>query len=354
MVVDVGDVEKMSFYTHPYSTKPIYPSPLKQLVWWLLGIACIVLATVRKRSAMIGSSNVIVLEPFGMGDVVALQPLVWALCEEGKTVTVLCREAWLPILRPHPSLRTIGLRQDFKFTKHFLDLLAVLKHCHTGSSVTGIDPRGDIRSVLAFWLAGCGRVETLECYFTANDCPIPQRAATVVHPINRTVERYKLNQVFTTLPLEKPTLEHLRKPTLPHAQKTVGFITNTPWEGKRWNKWTELETALTAQSWMVKYLDCGSVQEWVEELPTCDVLISVNTGPMHIGAALEIPMVVLDGSSRLPLWAPVSDTAIVVHYQNDVDCAPCHQTGRCRVTNSCMNRITVDDVLAALARLAQS
>jgi len=195
----------MPIYTQPPSTKRIYPSWVKRVVWWLLGYECcewVFLRWLLRRGKPAPVTNsVVILEPFGMGDVVALQPLVWALCEEGKAVTVICREAWIPILRPHDNLRTVRLRQDFKFIKHFFQLLAVLWRSRTSSSVTGIDPRGDIRSVMAFWYAGYARVETLDCYFTANDCPNSRYAATVVHPVDRAVDRYKVNQVFTTLPL---------------------------------------------------------------------------------------------------------------------------------------------------------
>ena len=346
----------MATFMNPYSTKRIYPPWFKRCVWSILCWRCRLTATfLQKLRPVTPSQNIVVLEPFGMGDVVALQPLVWVLCEEGKTVTAICREAWLPIFRPHPNLRTVSLRQDFAYRKHFRQAVKAIRRCHdTMRPATGIDPRGDIRSVLALWLSGiCNRVETLECYFTANDCPIPHGAATAVHPVDRTVERYKVSQVFATLPLEPPTLGHLKQNAIATMQngKTVGFITNTPWEGKRWRKWAELEMALKTRGWTVKYIECGSVGQWVAELPQSDVIVSVNTGPMHLAAALGIPLVVLEGSSRMPLWAPVSQRVTVIHHQHEVACAPCHQAGKCRRGHDCMERISVDETVEAVERM---
>jgi heptosyltransferase-2 len=75
------------------------------------------------------------------------------------------------------------------------------------------------------------------------------------------------------------------------------------------------------------------------------------TGPMHVAAALRIPVVTIIGTQH-PLdsyqaWGPWNTTSAVLH--KDVGCKKCHP-GDC-LTFACMEAITVDDVYRAAVRL---
>ena len=76
--------------------------------------------------------------------------------------------------------------------------------------------------------------------------------------------------------------------------------------------------------------------------------IAVNTGPLHVASAIGIPVVLLEGSSRLPLWQPPRPPFAIVTHQAEIPCAPCHQVGdghRCRFR--CMGAIEAGEVLGA-------
>jgi ADP-heptose:LPS heptosyltransferase len=78
-------------------------------------------------------------------------------------------------------------------------------------------------------------------------------------------------------------------------------------------------------------------------------VISVNTGPMHIAAALKKPQIVIEGTSRIPLWAPANSNAIVIHYQNGKDVLPIHQIDANAVySRMVMSKITPEEVASAL------
>jgi len=68
-----------------------------------------------------------------------------------------------------------------------------------------------------------------------------------------------------------------------------------------------------------------SVTELVDSIATLDLLISVDSSPLHIAAATKTPVIVLDGKSASPLSAvlPKGKQAIMVHnrghYINDND-----------------------------------
>jgi lipopolysaccharide heptosyltransferase II len=78
-----------------------------------------------------------------------------------------------------------------------------------------------------------------------------------------------------------------------------------------------------------------------------DLTISNDSGPMHIAAALKIPVVVLFSSVDIPnLWYPYGDIHTVI--RKDVDCSPCFKE-RCS-EHYCMNEIHVEEVYRAVKR----
>lgn len=82
-----------------------------------------------------------------------------------------------------------------------------------------------------------------------------------------------------------------------------------------------------------------------------DLVISGNTGIMHIAAALGKPQVAIHGPTNPLLWGPLNPKAIVIQ-TNCQDC-PCLKLGfeYHRRDGACMERITVDEVKKAADRL---
>jgi heptosyltransferase-3 len=93
-----------------------------------------------------------------------------------------------------------------------------------------------------------------------------------------------------------------------------------------------------------------TLAESVSLLEQADAVVSVNTGLMHIAAALDRPLVALHGPTNPRRWGPVSKRAVVVGPGPEHGCGylslgheyPAHPP-------DCMNRIEVEEVLAGLA-----
>lgn len=64
-----------------------------------------------------------------------------------------------------------------------------------------------------------------------------------------------------------------------------------------------------------------SIQESMSLISKADMVIGVDSGLMHVAAALDIPSIFLHGATSLKRWKPRSDKCIVV--SKNFGCSPC-------------------------------
>jgi len=91
-----------------------------------------------------------------------------------------------------------------------------------------------------------------------------------------------------------------------------------------------------------------SLAESVAILKRTKLLVTVNTGIMHIGAAIGIPLIALHGATSDKRWGPLSRSAVVI--KSNEKCQPCISLGFESKCNDpiCMQNITVDMVWKAV------
>ena len=76
-------------------------------------------------------------------------------------------------------------------------------------------------------------------------------------------------------------------------------------------------------------------------LARCDLVVTNDSGPMHLAAALGLPLVAVFGSTNEHATGPLSPRARVVKHQ--VECSPCGLR-ECPIDFRCMTGVTVDHV----------
>jgi ADP-heptose:LPS heptosyltransferase len=96
---------------------------------------------------------------------------------------------------------------------------------------------------------------------------------------------------------------------------------------------------------------CLSIGELGALIKAADLLITVDTGPLHIAQAFQTPVVALMGPTDPKVWGPRRACDVVLY--KPTPCSPCWRRAdgvkdRCRV-NECMRRILPEDVLRAVA-----
>ena len=85
-----------------------------------------------------------------------------------------------------------------------------------------------------------------------------------------------------------------------------------------------------------------SLRELMCLIRDCDVLVTNDSGPMHIAAALGTPLVALFGSTDDRATGPYGQSAAVLNKR--VECSPCFKR-TCPIDFRCMKGISVEEVL---------
>ncbi len=327
--------------------------------------------------------SVVIIEPFGLGDIISHEPLVRALRQAGWKVTLCGRPEWR-VLFPgipwvdseapwgrHARAEKYVLREYL--SPAFARFLRALRNSTRGA--VGIDTRGDIRSVLLLHLAGCRRVITISNYAASNLRILPGAAERM--EFSNRLRRWQMNLRcaeplgLNAAGLTPPAFPHLRVSAA--TRSCVGLVPIAPWKGKWWDQEKWIQLAVQLQSFglevrglcgpgqrdlaraelggNVEVLECRTVEEWARRVQEHVAVVTLDSGPMHLADALGVPVIALFGQGSLPLWAPSGPASITVHHQTDPDFKLAMPTEENTASGrQFMGRISVEEVLAALAR----
>jgi heptosyltransferase II len=88
-----------------------------------------------------------------------------------------------------------------------------------------------------------------------------------------------------------------------------------------------------------------TIAELIAELRECRLLLTNDTGTMHLAALLGVPTVAIFGSTEPLLTGPLGDGHIVLRHH--VECSPCFLR-ECPIDFRCMKAVTVSEVTDAV------
>jgi heptosyltransferase-2 len=92
-----------------------------------------------------------------------------------------------------------------------------------------------------------------------------------------------------------------------------------------------------------------SLSRLIQELKQMRLLLTNDTGTMHLAAALGVRTVAIFGSTEPALTGPLGDHHVVIRHQ--VECSPCFQR-ECPLDFRCMDAVSVDEVTRAVLTIA--
>jgi lipopolysaccharide heptosyltransferase II len=88
-----------------------------------------------------------------------------------------------------------------------------------------------------------------------------------------------------------------------------------------------------------------SLEELIAELRECRLLLTNDTGTMHLATLLGVPTVAIFGSTEPALTGPLGDNNIVFRHQ--VECSPCFLR-ECPIDFRCMKAVTAAEITDAV------
>jgi lipopolysaccharide heptosyltransferase II len=88
-----------------------------------------------------------------------------------------------------------------------------------------------------------------------------------------------------------------------------------------------------------------TLDQLIDELRRCRVLLTNDTGTMHLAALLGVPVVAVFGSTEPQLTGPLGEGHIILRHH--VECSPCFLR-ECPIDFRCMKAVTADEVADAV------
>ena len=111
---------------------------------------------------------------------------------------------------------------------------------------------------------------------------------------------------------------------------------------------TKLRASIDDPRAIVNVAGKTTLMELCELIKFCRLLLTNDTGPMHLADAVGTPVVAIFGSTSAELTGPSGKYSRVV--REPVECSPCFLR-ECPIDFRCMNSVTVDRVVATVLEL---
>jgi lipopolysaccharide heptosyltransferase II len=238
-----------------------------------------------------------------------------------------------------------------------------------------------LRTALEIWLSGVPRRVGYRGHFRScllnQMIPEPPRRETIEHQAVRYL--WIAQEAGAETPdAQRPTLnaqlaDSNQLSTINHQPLKIGLCPGAEYgPAKRWlpERFAEVAAAVSGKlsvQWILfgtpKDITVGEtiasalgdscvnrigqtmLEQLIDELRECRLLLTNDTGTMHLASLLGVPTVAIFGSTDPRLTGPLDDRHIIVRHQ--VECSPCFLR-ECPIDFRCMKTVAVDEVTDAV------
>jgi lipopolysaccharide heptosyltransferase II len=91
-----------------------------------------------------------------------------------------------------------------------------------------------------------------------------------------------------------------------------------------------------------------TIEELIDELRKCRLVLTNDTGTMHLASLIGLPVVAIFGSTEPRLTGPLGDGHVVLRHQ--VECSPCFLR-QCPIDFRCMKAVSVAEAVEAVSTI---
>ena len=327
--------------------------------------------------------RLLIVKPSSFGDIIHALPVLAALGRHWPQTEIdwLVKREWAELLTDQVALKNVYLfPTDFGSWRRLQRIFSERRYDVV------IDLQGLLRSGIAALLAQAAirvgfddaREGSRWCYTKRVRC-----SAGAIHAVDRGLDLLKQIGILVnepaTFPLPAPAeaerwanaLWHREQ--IDHSDAAVVVHPAARWETKRWpaerfaHVADELSTRFGARIILVagkeqrlhvdevlRHLRCAAIDlagkttllELAALFRKTTLVITNDSGPMHLAAAVDTPVVALFGPTDPRRVGPYGKAHVALKKQ--LSCAGCSRR-RCAQEQNCLKSITVDDVLAAAA-----
>lgn len=117
--------------------------------------------------------------------------------------------------------------------------------------------------------------------------------------------------------------------------------------GKERKLFVEIKNLMSQEP--LDFVGAFNTRQLAAFLGRCRLLISPDSGPVHVASALKVPMVVLFGPGEYHRYRPYGNEEKTIVIKKEAECSPCFKKN-CR-NKKCMKLITPEEVFTAVKRL---
>ncbi len=361
---------------------------LRILFWCLDYLVYLIFNPFKFKKAPREIKNILIIEQKYIGDIIVATPAMHALKEKYKNaaIDIVVPESMNALLQGNKDVRNV-LSFD---NKPFLEKLAMIKNNY---NIAVIFHNGTLEISLLLLLAGvkfrigCTKVGILESkgYFLHRNAKPTFKLKHKVYDNLDVIRLLKINAFNPRLCLYPDKFASKKVAKLlsrNKIRKNDFLVVIHPKPRHKSHEWFQDRFAALADNLIKKSkakvvfsgsekdksyneeiirlmksnalnLAGTSMQDFVALMSNAKLVISVDTGAMHIAAALNKPVISLFGAGNPRIWKPYCDKSGVIFKENSVHTScmkhNCYLKGKRYM--ECMKAIEVDDVLNSINEL---
>jgi lipopolysaccharide heptosyltransferase II len=332
--------------------------------------------------------RIVVLTKAGLGDAVYVVPALRALRRQYPQahLAVVASQRGYPLLRRCPYADRVY--QSYLGSGAWGKLREVLRLIRGRYDLAVVLDASKEKILFAYlarirYRAGCankggGKYLTHPAIIAPDAHQISDLNRAVLHAIGCPTDDWQL-ELFPDPQAERSLCAKLRQVGWRGQRPLVGLNVGASAPNKRWypDRYAQVADALAESGACILFIGAGSdmpaieatqramrqpalslggqlsLDELIFLLQRLDVLLSGDTGPAHLAAAVGTPVVGLFGPSRAQHYAPLGTQHILI--DRSYLCAPTCSFWTCRGDNhACMRAITPDEVISATQQALQA
>ncbi len=340
--------------------------------------------------------NILVIRLDGIGDVIFSTPLYEALKKRypDAELSILVSIQAKGIIEMNPYVDNVLVLKRTWFSPgswfNYNETLSILRKIRKESFDIGIDLRGDIRNILLMLF---GKVGYRVGYGITGGGFLLNRVLSYekdIHEVDKNVKLIeelgcevvdKSLQIYYSQSDEESVINLLEKEYVRKGDTLLAIHMEAGYPSKSWKKerFIQMLQEMNKRDYGKIILIGGdnkdvyfhsiynqlkfsyintigklNIRQLAALLKRCEVLISCDSGPVHVATAVGTPCIVLfSGTNNLKQWGSFNNNVNRVIYK-DVECSPCEMRICPQSTHLCMDKIKVEDVLLELDEIFRS